>query len=160
MHMYLNGECVFSHEYEAGADGAHSIEPGGVLLLGYETDSPWGDLEMMQSIAGYFDEVRVWSTVRNASQIKANYQRSIDIDNDPDASDLNLYYRFDSPGGKADGDGSVEQDLSMGGACDGLVGAMPTIENVMQVTGIRQRTHLHTHTLADPSTYTRTNAVC
>ena len=54
------------------------------------------------------------------------------MDNNPDASDLNLYWRFDTPDGTVDGDYTIEADLSSAGTCDGLVGDMPTIKNVMQ----------------------------
>ena len=54
------------------------------------------------------------------------------MDNNPDASDLNLYWRFDTPGGTVEGDYNIEADLSSAGTCDGLIGDMPTIKNVMQ----------------------------
>ena len=113
-------------------------------------------------MTGLIDEVRVWSTVRTADEIKANYQvlvppihfvlpsepphrrtflkpfptlsplqRSIDMAADPDASDLNLYWRFDTPGGVADASHMIETDLSASGN-HGLVGSLPTIDNVMK----------------------------
>ena len=52
--------------------------------------------------------------------------------NHPNASDLNLYWRFDTPGGIAENHYWIEADLSPSGMNDGLVGDMPTIRNVME----------------------------
>ena len=85
-----------------------------------------------QATTGFYDEVRVWSTVRSPSQIRTNYKRSIDVAHHPEASDLSLYWRFDVQGGLKTGEYTIEQDLSEEGASPGLVGDMPTIENHMQ----------------------------
>ena len=65
---------MYNYTFPAGDDGANSMEPGGVLMLAQEQDSPWGDLEEVQSMTGYIDEFRVWSTVRTSAEIKANYK--------------------------------------------------------------------------------------
>jgi hypothetical protein len=65
---------VYNHTFAAGDDAANSVEPGGVLMLAQEQDSPWGDLEEVQSMTGYIDEFRVWSTIRTSAEIKANYK--------------------------------------------------------------------------------------
>lgn len=67
---------VFNYTFAAGDDAANSAEPGGVLMLAQEQDSPWGDLEEVQSLTGYIDEFRAWSTVRTAAEIKASYKVS------------------------------------------------------------------------------------
>ena len=43
-------------------------------MLTQEQDSPWGDLEEVQSMTGYIDEFRAWSTIRTSAEIKANYK--------------------------------------------------------------------------------------
>ena len=59
-----------------GDDAANSAEPGGVLMLAQEQDAPWGDLEEVQSMTGFIDEFRAWSTVRTPDETKDNYMVS------------------------------------------------------------------------------------
>ena len=127
---YVNGELLTSTTACAylACDMGMAIQPGGVLHLGQEADRPWGDFEELQALTAVVDELRVWNTVRTAAQIAANYRLGIDTASDPDASDLNLYWRFDTAG-LVQGASAVDSGSK---ANDGLVGGMVTTENQLQ----------------------------
>jgi len=44
------------------------IDTIGVLALGQEPDSPWGDFDKFQAVNGVIDEFRVWNTVRTPGE--------------------------------------------------------------------------------------------
>ena len=62
-----------------GHTSAHSIEPGGVLMLAQERDSFLGSFDEQQSMTGYIDEFRVWSKVRTSTEIRAHFEVSITV---------------------------------------------------------------------------------
>lgn len=70
----------------------------------------------------------MWNVSRSPEQIEANYKTYIDVDSNPDAVHLNLYYTFDDILLSVDGM-TTTHDSSLDGVNDGLVGALPTITN-------------------------------
>jgi hypothetical protein len=113
---------------EVGPGFGQVIEAGGVLTLGQEPDIPWGDFDPFQATNGVFDELHIWSVTRTHEQIRANYRKYIDVENDPDAANLNLYYTFDDLQDSSAG-AATTTDISPLGSNQGLVGALPTIKN-------------------------------
>lgn len=53
----------------------HSIRPGGVVLLGQDTDSDVGQFDTEQSFVGEITDVKLWDYVLPANQIKAVYEK-------------------------------------------------------------------------------------
>lgn len=51
----------------------HSIRPGGVVLLGQDTDGDVGQFDSEQSFVGEITDVKLWDHVLPAKQIKALY---------------------------------------------------------------------------------------
>ena len=92
--FYVDGELVDSGSaYKAG----YSVETGGVLVLGQDQDSPDGGYDADQQFQGSFYDIRLWSTVRTAAEIEANYQHKFHTDDLPDA--LLANWRMDNLNG-------------------------------------------------------------
>ncbi|KAA0705044.1 Pentraxin fusion protein [Triplophysa tibetana] len=53
----------------------HSIRPGGVVLIGQDTDADVGQFDAEQSFVGEITDVKLWDYVLPANQIKALYDR-------------------------------------------------------------------------------------
>ncbi|KAL1507311.1 hypothetical protein AB1Y20_008157 [Prymnesium parvum] len=102
-------------------DMGKPLQPGGVIHLGNDADRPWGDFDEFQALTGGVDELRVWESIRTDEQIRASYRLATVAD-----EDLSFYWRFDSPPPES----GVALDHS-GKGRDGLVGRLPTLENLM-----------------------------
>lgn len=72
---YFNGVEVASSPNKSGLI---DLVEGGCMLLGQEADAFCGDFEEYQALDAVIDEWRIWSTVRTAEEVAANYQLSVD----------------------------------------------------------------------------------
>lgn len=87
--VYKDGVLAATTTLLTGA----SIASGGSLYLGEEQDGP-GNLDPSQRLHGYYDEVRIWSIVRTASQIASRK----DCELNGNETGLVLYYKMNETG--------------------------------------------------------------
>lgn len=83
MKIFINGELDASRNEDSGVSG--SSQP---VRLGTSAGAD------SNFFSGQMDEVRLWSTAREATQIENNYTAELD----GNEAGLNGYWRFDSPG--------------------------------------------------------------
>ncbi len=65
--MFVDGASVFSGTHQAGA----TIAAGGTLIFGQEQDSVGGGFDANQTFQGTVGDIRIFDTIRTASQIEA-----------------------------------------------------------------------------------------
>ncbi|MEZ6122856.1 MAG: LamG-like jellyroll fold domain-containing protein [Planctomycetaceae bacterium] len=75
--IYLDGVDVGSG---TGFVTGHTIESGGILVLGQDQDSVGGGFDSAQHFAGTYYDVRVFDDVRSAGEIAASYRSDLPFD--------------------------------------------------------------------------------
>jgi hypothetical protein len=104
--LYLNGEPVVSGTVAKSI--AYDSHP---VIIGAEYESE----DILLFFGGEADEVRIWNVARSATEIAANYDKSL-IGNEPG---LVAYYRFDEGSGQILNDTTANQN-------DGQLGSTPS----------------------------------
>lgn len=105
LRLYLDGRIAQTLDYAVTPTGGGA----GQLVLGADTGGEGG------GFSGLMDEIRVWSSVRDADAIRAGYTHTID---DPGGEgDLEGYWRAD------DGKGAILRDSSASGSDGAIAGA-------------------------------------
>ena len=127
--FYVNGELAYNNtECEVDpCDMGMPIESGGVITLGPEPDTPWGEFDDLQALTGVIDELRVWKRLRTDVEIRESYNLGIANSNSAALSDLSFYWKFDDTASSP----STSFDSS-GHNNDALIGSLPTPGNTLK----------------------------